>query len=481
MKKNKTCLFLNFNTTKHPFFETALELMKINKKAGNKVYVVGCDKNLRGYCCSNCRKQIFNNKVRYCTLCKKLFWQGCELLKLPKEQIFKLKNVKKLNLPEFNSINDVKNFTINGLNIGFGVASTAMTYTRDHMFNPKNCKKIIDGLFKNAYTVAVNTNDLIKQLNPDEVYLFNGRYAEYYAAVEVCKKSNTDFYVYESGSNYTRYSLIKNNLPHNKEIIQKEVKKMWDDESVSYEDKLRIINEWNFNKRNNIEKNWRSFTKTQEKGKLPVNFDKTKENITIFNSSMDESAIFEEYKSPIDANDNNIIKNIIEHYKDSDNMHFYLRVHPHLKNINNTQMRMIKNSFCSGNYKNITVIMPEEDIDSYAIMENSDKVLVFNSTMGVEAAFAGKPTILAGQTPYDNLNCTYNAETYDKIYAFLDNKNLSPKPKENTYPYLYWLNKSGILHTYYKPKRLFRGKIFGIDFFKVKLNWFDYIKYAFFM
>jgi len=46
-----------------------------------------------------------------------------------------------------------------------------------------------------------------------------------------------------------------------------------------------------------------SHAKKQKKNFLPKGFDKTKVNIAIFNSSIDEYEVFEEYKNPIYKDD----------------------------------------------------------------------------------------------------------------------------------------------------------------------------------
>lgn len=103
-----------------------------------------------------------------------------------------------------------------------------------------------------------------------------------------------------------------------------------------------------------------------------------------------------QWKDTIFFNQNETIRNIVSHYIDDDSIHFYLRVHPNLKNINNYQTQKIKEL----NYKNLTIINAESTIDSYNLMNVSDKILIFSSTMGIEASFYNKVVILLGRAFY---------------------------------------------------------------------------------
>jgi hypothetical protein len=51
---------------------------------------------------------------------------------------------------------------------------------------------------------------------------------------------------------------------------------------------------------------------------------------------------------------------------------------------------------------NIHMIMPEESINSYALMDKADIGFTFGSTAGIEMAMLGKPVLLAGRAFYEN-------------------------------------------------------------------------------
>lgn len=68
-----------------------------------------------------------------------------------------------------------------------------------------------------------------------------------------------------------------------------------------------------------------------------------------------------------------------------------------------------------------------DSIDSYQLVEKSDIVLVFGSTIGIEASYLEKPTILLGDTHYAGLGSVYQPENMEKLRDLLT-RDLSPLP-----------------------------------------------------
>ena len=114
-------------------------------------------------------------------------------------------------------------------------------------------------------------------------------------------------------------------------------------------------------------------------------------------------------------------------------------------------------------YKNLTVIEPDEKIDTYALMDVADKVVTVYSTTGFEATYYGKISIFAGKAPYEDLDCCYQANSLEELYNLIDSKNLKPKPKENTYAYAYYKQVYGENYKYYIINSLNDGNFMGLE------------------
>ena len=74
--------------------------------------------------------------------------------------------------------------------------------------------------------------------------------------------------------------------------------------------------------------------------------------------------------------------------------------------------------------ENVIVVEPEDITSSYPLMAESDAVTVFTSTTGLEAALAGVPVIVSGETHYRDKGFTLDvddpASYHDALESVLD-------------------------------------------------------------
>ncbi len=68
---------------------------------------------------------------------------------------------------------------------------------------------------------------------------------------------------------------------------------------------------------------------------------------------------------------------------------------------------------------NLHVIPPESTASSYALMDMADRILVYSSTMGLEAAMAGKRVVTAAHTHYAELGFTADPQTGEEYRDIL--------------------------------------------------------------
>lgn len=456
----KKVLIICFNSLWCPHFGNELELAKIHIDNKDDVYFLTCNKNLKKHCIS----AGLNPHENICGYCNHILKKGLAVLNINKNKIFPLADVEPINFPEFKSEKELKEYSIDGINLGLGAFSSYISLTRNIYSGKLLNDDLIKKLLHTAYTVYINFKNLLKNHAFDTVYIFNGRYAEHSPIVQLCKKNNIDFILHERGCDKDHYQLVKNDQLHRFDRYKEEINKIWEKETNN-ELKYTIAEKWFKDRRNKVEQSWYSFTTAQETGKLPSNFDHNQENIAIFNSSIDEYYAFDEWSSIIEKNDNVLIENIIKHYENDRKKHFYLRIHPNLKTIKNTQIAELV-ELSNKKYKNLTIIWPEEDIDSYALLNECDKVVTFGSTIGIEATYWGKPSILAGKAIYDSLDCVYVANDYDTIFKLIDVPNLQAKDYKNGFPYIFWQATHGIRFNYYHAINLPLGSFLGVNLFE---------------
>ncbi len=432
-----------------PHYETCLELMQKYLDAGDKVILLYCNGDL-----TSCDVNKDHNPI----ICLKCISKRTNGLKLLNKKII----VKRLvgsgynNTKEdfVNKFNDLNSLYYENFDVGYGVSSSIISMTRNPTININEQNKLIEKLIFSSILVYNAINDFLSKNDTDKLYIFSGRFCILRAALRACQKNNVDCYMHERGSNHNKYSLTKNNLLHEIKPFQERMQLKW--ETYEKENALIEAKKFYLARRDGEIGNWYSFTKTQVKGKLPPGFDAKKMNLGIFVSSEDEfAAIGKEWKNNLYESQLDGVRKIIRSIKNSKlNVHLYIRIHPNLKNVKKDIIAPwyeLKNDF-------VDIISPQSDISSYTLLDNCDKILTFGSTIGIEASFWDKPSILCGNSFYKGLGSTYEPENHKEVTELILTSILKPLRKEGALKYGLYVANFGEPFIYYKPYDVFKGR-----------------------
>lgn len=386
---------------------------------------------------------------------------------------------KKITENETNSINNIlKNFKLNDIYIGVGILSSIISLTKDNYPNYLLYKKEIEKVFlefNRRYKFYIDF--FSEEKNYDKCFIFNGRFASnkaLLAALSFLKLELKKFY-YERSHILDKYT-VRNHMPHDRYKIYKEINYTWGKSSSLVEAKL--IGKTYFLQRIHGEGiNWYSYSKgiTDKKSNHSIklligNSHVNRKNIIFFTSSEDEfeslgEVWFRKEKYPSQFE---ILRNLSE-FVQSNNCKLFIRVHPNFKSSTQKVKEKWNKFFSNIANKYISVITSESELSSYGLINQMDLVIVYGSTIGVEAAFLGKKVIVTGPSYYSDINAKINVvdniESLKKIIPEIicnesdDKKEIS----ESTLPYGYWCYKSGIKFKNFLPLSPLDGKYFGKD------------------
>lgn len=432
-------------------FVTSLEIALEHLRNGDKVYFLVCKSNLL-----TCQENSKHN-LNLCTICIANLLNGLKKINFPKENVIYLdleRYRKDIRLPEFRSLDEFKNFEIDGVDFGQAAYSSLVSLIREPFPDIEEHRELINKMLTDEIAIYNYLNELFSSEIYDLMYLFNGRYSTQRPFVRAAQKFNIKFFTHERGLYLDTYCLIEDTYIHDINFLKKDIEDKWNLNS-NYEEKEKIATEYYSRRFKGWGGSWYSFVENQKVGKLPENFDNSKINIAIYNSSEDEYVGFKEYYNELFKRELDLFENIIKLSKNK-NIHYYLRVHPNLKGLNNSQIRAIKS--IKGKYNNLTVIDADSDISTYDLMKACDKIIVTTSTVGLEANFLGKVVISLGVSYYDSLNIAYKPQTYEEIISLIENKNLLPLPREGSIKYIYWFYKISKKYKYYKPEAINGGR-----------------------
>jgi hypothetical protein len=325
---------------------------------------------------------------------------------------------------KYGSSKELRNIVYRNANIGLAAMSFYIDNTRN--LYPKinsESKPYFDNLLDQGSILTDASFKLLSDLKPDKVVLFNGRLLETRVLYDTCLNLNVPVDVMEvHPSNIPNKSfkvIFENNLPHNIKYRHKVITDMWDNSPLEEEEKISIANSFFIKRREKKRAGDKVYTAHQEFGLLPEEWDDSKHNIAIFNSSEDEFAAVGGDFDKLALFDSQLegLKYILDHFKGNKDYHFYLRVHPNLSKIGykyHTDLYKL-----SERYSNINVIPATDRIDTYALMDAAEKVVVFGSTMGIEAAYWNKPVILLGASLYYYADICHIPKTKEEIIPII--------------------------------------------------------------
>lgn len=437
-------------------FETALELIQTHQDQGDEIHFIECNADLLA-CDINMEHDIID-----CWKCISRRKRGLKLLSHPPQMvsIFNLKEADRLliiqSLQNRTDSHNLKDLEVDNFDVGYGILSSLISFTRDPNPGLARNSDIIDGMLISSLAIYRSMLNYLRQEQYDYVYIYNGRYAPMRAAMRACEREKVRFFNFERGSTLMRYNLFENTLPHDIEYTSKEILRAWNT-ATDPEQREQIGAQFYQEREEGTFQNWHSFITGQKLGLLPDGWEADRQNVTIFVSSEDEfEAIGKSWKNPIYKDQVNGITKIIEAFRDDRHLILNIRVHPNLSGVRNQQTAFFSNL----NKEKVRVILPEDPISSYALLKNSDKVITFGSTMGIEAGFWGVPSILAGQSFFRDLGVTYNPANHQELVEMVRGE-LKPKDKLGALKYGYYMKTFGIEFKYYQPERLYHGRFMG--------------------
>jgi hypothetical protein len=444
-------------------FGTELELAERHLAAGDRVEVFGCDRSL------TCCEANPSGRISKCDRCRLRRTGGLRLLSAPiKEHSlgdYLPDDLKAAEAALEKGIVDAKSaelYEYNGHDFGSGALSSVIWNSRDPFCEKQGSHQVVLNFAKVALRSYLGVRSFLKA-HPDiqRVYIFNGRFASTRGALRACQEATgVEVFTHERGPNIGSFSLFENAMPHDRALWVKQTLAAWDSAS-DREQAVSVGSSFFIARKHGTNQDWTSFTEKQQVGKLPTGWDHQRRNVVIFNSSEDEFVgLGEEWLNPIYAGQaegvQKIVQDAMERYP---NVMFYLRMHPNLVGVNNRDTRLTQ-ELGAGGQPNLVVVAPDSDISTYSLLDAADLIITFGSTVGVEATYWGKPSILAGHAMYEDLDSVYVAESHEHLMELIETAIIA-KRKINAIIYGYYAKTFGEPFQYWVAEDFSHGKFRG--------------------
>ncbi|WP_320666629.1 hypothetical protein [Prochlorococcus sp. MIT 1307] len=362
---------------------------------------------------------------------------------------------------QFRSLKELQNLSYDQYNIGIGVASTLITELGTPEPFPlssaaqKECFQLIHTSIKSQIFAKL----LLTESDFDTLVLFNGRMASEHAFKQVASSLKIKMYFHErSNKGNTRY-FFEGYMPHDFAKRKHEMQQMKDELSEQMIKRLghnffyrkvrgQGVLEQSYTKGQLEEFSYSlgSIIRQKQKSNIPI--------ISYFSSSDDEYQSIDgaPERYPYFTDQKLAIKKISEIVK-SLGYYFIVRVHPNLKNKDLYEQKRWNNLSIDIRDMGFYWIDQNDPESTYKLIQNSSLVLSAGSTVGIEAIYLRRPSLVIANSFYDSIIPSVRlCQNEEDLLEYFSNPSwkLPPDPAES-YIYGAWITCYGPEYKYYVP------------------------------
>lgn len=406
-------------------YAEAVEIALKRKELGDSVYFYQCKGELFG-----CPANPFRVKAK----CRKCIKKSSYVLKnfLSFAKIVTFKKWYELKVPksisEFvpQTIGELESYYLDEFPIGGLVASQVADEESDGLFHPYLIPQRIAALVDSGYRLFSSAKDFIIENNIDLAYVWNGRRVSDGPVVFAARQQNLEFKTFICGpkigtyiepaaisvqaTDYQKDALLrlKKSITENEDSCNSVIKSGIDffaNQKLGIHDGLGL---YNFGKYFS-----QKFVALTE---MPV--------LSIFPSCIWEKIGQKEFRNHVYDSEYAGLEKLLNESSITSKFEVIVRWHPNLQNVKGNEKMRIKE--IQDRFENkVNFISPTSSISSYSIIDNSEIVLTFGSTVGVEACYYQKKSICIGPAVYDCLEVAHYPNTHTEVIdAILNHSNL---------------------------------------------------------
>ena len=380
-------------------------------------------------------------------------------------EVFRTKVLDRERLPDcvaVTSIDQLKALRLHGYDFGLAVASSLISHLRWPRpdFGLKRVDREYRRLWRLASQAHVLAQEVLKRAEPQEIIVFNGRYGSTRPFLRAAELLGIACRIHERGANFRRFQLY-DFPPHHVDRLGAYVRERAScvDDAMIREEGTRFFRM----RRSGAEQSWTSFVKGQQKGRLVENLPPG--FVTFFSSSDDEfEAISEKAARGPFGNQRETVETLRSVCRRL-GLPLVIRLHPNLATIHPKEAAYW---LALADGRDVIVVPPDSATDTYALLERSSAVVSYGTTVGMEATFWQKPSILLGPAVYRGSGVCYEPATPQELQSLLSTQ----VPPRETFPALmfgWYFQTFGEPYRYYQPEDLFHGRFMGVKVFEQSL------------
>ena len=253
--------------------------------------------------------------------------------------------------------------------------------------------------------------NIISRNKYERIYTFNGRFLHERAVWDVANDLKIPCYFHEKFEpNWgNRYWIFKKGV-HDSEERAHAINDYWNSQTSKIDERLDIAQDWLNARRNGQSQN---YTKLQKSGHS-INMD---DRFVLFLHSSDDELIASGlgYSEFWGRQEKALIK-LSNYFTKNPELKLVIRAHPNLLTRSENEK---KRWFGIFEQVSATIIPPDASVDTYQLIIDSEAVMTFGSTAGIETSLLGKPSLLLGPALHSALNATIPVQSEEELTHIL--------------------------------------------------------------
>ena len=430
-------LFTGLYPRWHYHFTSELNLLESHLECGDKATILTCDASLQACDCN------WSHRLATCLWCIGIRHDGIAKLSKSIEQkpLFVNCGTFPSAIPaQFKNADELKKVTWDGFDLGFGVYSSLVDMVNNYNPCMKTHALLVERLLLDAWRTYESALQHIRQGKYDCVYIFNGRFAAARAWLRACQKTDTQFITHERTLDLEKVFLFPNSIPHDPAPYATRIHAFWDSAQKSLEITARG-REFFEERPKGKSSGWVSFVRSQKLGVLPEGIEQAGYKVGFFATTECE------FSGVQDGTANRLYSTQAEAFyeialraaQEDRDSRFFLRLHP---NSVNEGIRWWE-SEPFRQLSNLIIIPADSAVSTYDLIQALDKVVVFRSTVGIEATYWGKPSIALAPPFYGGIDAVYEPQSRDEAYRLVLEP-LAPKDQINAIKYATFMLDGGV-------------------------------------
>lgn len=356
--------------------------------------------------------------------------------------------------------------------LGISVASSLISITRNSEATPGEHADLINKLATSFARSFYVVDGLAKASTYDALVIFNGRFSTVKGAALAAQQLGIPVYYHERGCSKDSFSL-RIYQPHDRMKVQEDICNSW---KISEETSAKsIARNYFFSKRAGKDKAWISFNDRMIPGQAHAMIQAAKARsrtgivISFFSSSDDEYISVSDTftQSAFEWNSQDEAFKVLAESVRRHGHGLVVRNHPHLRTkARSDRLKWDHLSFINDK-SNILLLESGCSVDTYELIEMSDLVVTYGSTVGIEAVFWGRTSITLSDCFYDEIGASvYKPLTVSELDELIANTSRLSTNPSSSFPYGYYQSTFGTSFQLYQPKTLFKGQFLGEDLWK---------------